>query len=493
MSRAQQIAADTFRLSHETAYEAKAEAEKKKDKYTLVLLGGAQSGKSTLLGQIYYKLGGIDKKDITAFEAEAARLGRKDSAFAWVVDQSQQERASGSTAKCNYLAMPTEKYDIIFIDTPGDCTALNHAIAGIGHADAALLVVPAELSEFQSQMKSGGPVREYLSLAFNLGLRTLLIAVTKMDLITDHAQTLFSEIKRDIGNYAQKLGFAPASIVYVPVSGLQDWNLIEINPDWEDWSPIPTTFYNALQTPNPSALLRQQGFSTAASPGELPADAGLRCTILDVDPGAAGTAVVIGRVVAGSLLPNKVLTVAPGTATVRVESVHQVHSVAAAIPFALPGDLVSLALRDVPASLAAGQVLTDSGPNRARGATEFTARLTVHDEPEDGLRPGYQALLNVHGAEIRCEVTALVNQLDRRRNTVLTMGPECLRNQQMGDVRLRPLDPVSLDLATTHSRLGMVVLRFVPPADALPPEDPDDLAEAQRIVAVGTVISIVAV
>ena len=48
------------------------------------------------------------------------------------------------------------------------------------------------------------------------------------------------------------------------------------------------------------------------------------------------------------------------------------------LPVATSVDIVTLTLENVPASLAAGHVLTEIGPNRARMVSFFVARLTVN-------------------------------------------------------------------------------------------------------------------
>lgn len=460
--------------------------------YTLVVLGDTQAGKSTLLGQLTYLLGGIDKKTIEGFATEARKMGYVNNlAYSWVSDQSQDERQSGSTARCHLLNFPTSTHRITAIDTPGARPMLRHAIAGIGHADAALLVVSAADGEFESGLRVGGPTRDCLNLAAGLGIRSLIVAVTKLDTkAPDEVQARYADIVVAVGQLGRKLGFAADSIVTVPVSGSLGSNLVIPDPDWADWYRGPTllALMNRLDV---DMLRRQQALPVVETPEKLSAVAGLRCTVLDVVRGASGTATLTGRVVAGGLRPNAVLTAAPSTASVQVDAVRLVGDPDTDRAFALPGDLVRLSLRDVPASLAAGQVLSDAEANRAQGATSFTARLTVLDHPT-GLRAGYRALLNVHGAEIRCEVGAILNRLDRRNGRVVSTAPECLRDQEMGDVQCIPLDPVSLDPAATHPWLGRVVLRFVPQEDAPPPEDPDEEPEVQRTVATGTVMSLVA-
>jgi elongation factor 1 alpha-like protein len=64
---------------------------------TVVVAGHVDAGKSTLVGNLLYQLGLISSRVIEANEREAARLGKASFHFAWVTDESSEERERGVT------------------------------------------------------------------------------------------------------------------------------------------------------------------------------------------------------------------------------------------------------------------------------------------------------------------------------------------------------------------------------------------------------------
>merc|ERR1711974_286159 len=60
---------------------------KEKTHINLVVIGHVDAGKSTTTGHLIYKCGGIDKRTIEKFEAEAKEMGKGSFKYAWVLDK----------------------------------------------------------------------------------------------------------------------------------------------------------------------------------------------------------------------------------------------------------------------------------------------------------------------------------------------------------------------------------------------------------------------
>ena len=56
-------------------------------------LGHVDAGKSTLMGRLLYDCGVIDERTIQKFKAEAEKIGKSSFHFAWVLDQTDEERS----------------------------------------------------------------------------------------------------------------------------------------------------------------------------------------------------------------------------------------------------------------------------------------------------------------------------------------------------------------------------------------------------------------
>ena len=462
-------------------------------RYTLAVFGPMSQGKSTLVGQLIYCAGKIRTKTIDTFAAESRTLiGRDTFKYSWVSDQSDVERKSRQTADCHWLGLSIIGDDYLAImDTPGNPEFIGKTIAGITHADAALLVVSASYGEFESGISQ---MKEHLNLAAKFGIKTLIVAVTKMDGIASADQKFrFDDIVKTITGSAEKVGFSRVGLLFVPVGGLDNLNILNANDQWS-WYRGPSLF-TALQSVNVSNVSMEQKLPVISKASQLPGTNGLRFTVLSVTHGAAGTADVVGRVVIGSLQLGAIVQTASGSGDMKVTSISRrmgngfQDCAAGPLPVATPGDIVTLTLENVPASLASGHVLTDMGPNRARMVSSFVARLTV--KAHDNMTTGYEALLNVHGAEVRCRIGRLLNLLNNRTLAIVENAPLGLHTNQIGDVEIIPLEPVCLDTYITHSRMGTVSIRYVPPENPLPLENEDDEPELMRIVATGQVLSVV--
>jgi len=76
--------------------EAKNEYDKRKqdgkDYINLVVIGHVDAGKSTLMGHVLYQLGFVNKRTMHKYETESKKLGKASFAYAWVLDETEEER-----------------------------------------------------------------------------------------------------------------------------------------------------------------------------------------------------------------------------------------------------------------------------------------------------------------------------------------------------------------------------------------------------------------
>ena len=58
----------------------------------LVVVGHVDAGKSTLMGHLLYRLGQVSSKQMHKYEQESKKLGKQSFAYAWVLDETGEER-----------------------------------------------------------------------------------------------------------------------------------------------------------------------------------------------------------------------------------------------------------------------------------------------------------------------------------------------------------------------------------------------------------------
>ena len=107
--------------------------------------------------------------------------GRESWKYAWALDTTDEERAKGKTQECGRGTFETETRSFSILDAPGHKHFVPHMIGGASQADIAVLVISARKGEFETGFEKGGQTREHAVLAKTAGVRTLIVAINKMD------------------------------------------------------------------------------------------------------------------------------------------------------------------------------------------------------------------------------------------------------------------------------------------------------------------------
>uniref|UniRef100_A0A670I3G4 HBS1-like protein n=1 Tax=Podarcis muralis TaxID=64176 RepID=A0A670I3G4_PODMU len=208
--------------------DVKAELEKRqggKHLLNLVVIGHVDAGKSTLMGHLLYLLGNVNKRTMHKYEQESKKAGKASFAYAWVLDETGEERERGVTMDVGMTKFETKTKVITLMDAPGHKDFIPNMITGAAMADVAILVVDASRGEFEAGFETGGQTREHGLLVRSLGVTQLAVAVNKMDQV-NWQQERFQEIVSKLGQFLKQAGFKESDVAYIPTSGLGGENLV---------------------------------------------------------------------------------------------------------------------------------------------------------------------------------------------------------------------------------------------------------------------------
>ena len=193
---------------------------KEKNHINLVVIGHVDSGKSTTTGHLIYKCGGIDKRTIEKFEKEAAESGKGSFKYAWVMDKLKAERERGITIDIALWKFETAKGVYTIIDAPGHRDFIKNMITGTSQADAAILMIASDVGGFEAGFSKDGQTREHALLAKTMGVSQMIVCMNKMDdTSVKYAQSRYDEIKSELSLYLAKVGYNPAKMEFIPISG----------------------------------------------------------------------------------------------------------------------------------------------------------------------------------------------------------------------------------------------------------------------------------
>jgi len=292
-------------------------------------------------------------------------------------------------------------------------------ITGTSQADAAILMIAAGMGEFEAGFSKDGQTREHALLAQTMGVKQMVVAVNKMDdKSVNYEEKRFNEIKSELTLYLKKVGYNPAKINFIPISGWVGDNMVERSANMP-WYKGPFLL-EALD---------------ALNPPKRPYDKPLRLPLQDVYKISGIGTVPVGRVETGTLKKGVVCTFGPIGTTTEVKSVEMHHE---SVDEAVPGDNVGFNVKGLSISeIKRGYVASDSKNDPARNTEMFVAQVIVLNHPGQ-ISAGYAPVLDCHTAHIACKFSKIRSKIDKRDGKVTEEDPKFIKSGDAAMVELVP-------------------------------------------------------
>ena len=219
-----------------------------------ITCGSVDDGKSTLIGRLLYDSKMIFEDQLAALEADSRRVGTQGEAldFALLVDGLAAEREQGITIDVAYRLFATEKRKFIVADTPGHEQYTRNMVTGASTADLAVILIDARKGVLTQ-------TRRHSYLVHLLGIRTIVLAVNKMDLV-DYDRTVFDSIVADYRDFADRIGIG--AFVAIPISGFKGDNITEASAN-TPWYEGPALIHHLETVPIETDTDQARPFSMA--------------------------------------------------------------------------------------------------------------------------------------------------------------------------------------------------------------------------------------
>ncbi|WP_010138795.1 sulfate adenylyltransferase subunit CysN [Oceanicola sp. S124] len=193
------------------------ETHQHKTMLRFITCGSVDDGKSTLIGRLLYDSKMIFEDQLATLEADSRKSGTQGEGidFALLVDGLAAEREQGITIDVAYRFFATEKRKFIVADTPGHEQYTRNMVTGASTADLAVILIDARKGVLTQ-------TRRHSYLVNLLGIRNVVLAVNKMDLV-DYSQEVFDKIVADYTAFAASIGIE--AFVPIPISGYMGDNI----------------------------------------------------------------------------------------------------------------------------------------------------------------------------------------------------------------------------------------------------------------------------
>ena len=393
---------------------------KEKEHLNLAFIGHVDHGKSTLVGHLLLKAGAIAEQ----------QLDDGENKFRFVMDKLGEERERGVTIDLAHQKFSTNKYDYTVVDCPGHRDFVKNMITGASQADAAVLVVAANDGVMPQ-------TKEHMFLSMTLGIKQLIIAVNKMDMV-DYSEDRFNEVKGEVSDLLRSIGRDPATTPFIPMSAFEGDNIKELsdNMSWYKGSPLMDELDKLV-------------------PPEKPVDLPLRIPIQDVYSITGVGTVPVGRVETGIMKQGDNVIFEPAGVSGEVKSIEMHHET---FPEAEPGDNIGFNVRGVGKNdIRRGDVAghTNDAPTVAK---EFTAQVVVLQHP-GVITIGYTPVFHCHTSQVACTFLELSKKLNPATGAVDEENPDFLKTGNAAICKIKPTKPMCLENAKEIPQMGRFAIR----------------------------------
>ncbi|MFQ3274932.1 MAG: elongation factor 1-alpha [Candidatus Nanohaloarchaea archaeon] len=388
----------------------------------LVFIGHVDHGKSTSIGRLLWDTENLPEEEMRKLEDAAEEKGKETFGFAFAMDSIEEERERGVTIDLAHKDFTSDNYYFTIIDAPGHRDFIKNMITGASQADAGVLTVAAD-DGIQPQTK------EHAYLAKTLGIDQLIVSVNKMDVV-DYAEDDFEDIKDEVSEMLQGVGYDPSEIDFVPISAFEGDNVVDEsdNLGWYD-GPTLLDALDDLEEP------------------EKPEDLPLRVPIQDVYSISGIGAVTVGRVETGDISPGDDVVFEPASTRLNkniggeVKTIEMHHE---EVDAAHPGDNIGYNTRGVGESDVKKGDVAGHADNPPTVVDSFEAQVIVLNHP-NVISEGYTPVFHVNTAQVSCTFTDLKKTMNPKTGETIEEDPDYIKQGQAAIVEITPQQPLVIE------------------------------------------------
>ena len=390
-----------------------------------ITCGSVDDGKSTLIGRLLYDSKMIFEDQLAALEADSKRVGTQGENidFALLVDGLAAEREQGITIDVAYRYFATDRRKFIVADTPGHEQYTRNMVTGASTADLAVILIDARKGVLTQ-------TRRHSYLAHLIGIRNLVLAVNKMDLI-GFDQARYQAIVDDYRTFAAGIGIQ--DFVAIPISGLAGDNISSRSANMP-WYTGPSLIEHLETVP----------FDANAAQA-LP----FRMSVQWVNRPNLDFRGYAGLIASGSVAPGDEVRVLPSGRTSRIS---RIVTFDGDIARAVAGQAVTLCLADEIDCSRGDVIVAAAAP--AEVADQFEATIVwMSEEP---MLVGRQYWLKLGTQTVTASIHAPKYQVDV--NTLEHLAAKTLELNAIGVANLVTDRPIVFEPYETHRELGAFIL-----------------------------------
>ena len=390
-----------------------------------ITCGSVDDGKSTLIGRLLYDSKMIFEDQLASLENDSKNVGTQgqDIDFALLVDGLAAEREQGITIDVAYRFFATDKRKFIVADTPGHEQYTRNMVTGASTADLAVILIDARQGVLTQ-------TRRHSYLVNLLGIKNVVLAVNKMDLV-DYSAERFYEIVSDYSHFAKQIGMD--SFLPIPISGLKGDNIVTHSENMP-WYQGPSLLAHLEEAPISDTAMQDHPFRMAVQWVNRPN--------LDFRGFA-------GQIGAGTVRPGDAIRVLPSGKTTTVKSIVTFDG---SLDQAVAGQSITLTFEDE-IDCSRGDVIVQSD-QPCEVADQFESTLVWM--AEEAMLPGRPYILKIGMQSVTATVTEPKYEVNV--NTMEHLASKTLGLNAIGVVNISTDRAIPFEAYAQNPDLGGFIL-----------------------------------
>ncbi|MBL0767582.1 sulfate adenylyltransferase subunit CysN [Sphingopyxis sp. DHUNG17] len=390
-----------------------------------ITCGSVDDGKSTLIGRLLYDSKMIFEDQLAALEADSKRVGTQGQEidFALLVDGLAAEREQGITIDVAYRFFTTEKRKFIVADTPGHEQYTRNMVTGASTADLAVILIDARKGVLTQ-------TRRHSFLAHLLGIRHIVLAVNKMDLV-GYDKTVFERILLSYRSFASEIGIT--DFTAIPISGFKGDNITALSSN--------TPWYKG-----PTLVEHLEGVEVAA---QRDVNSNFRFPVQWVNRPNLDFRGFSGQIAGGSVKPGDAVRVLPSGKQTTIE---RIVTLGGDLDEAVAGQSVTLTFADE-VDCSRGDVIA-AADNPPQAADQFEATLVWM--ADEAMIPGRAYWLKLATQSVSATVQAPKYEINV--NTLDHLAAKTLELNGIGVVEVTTDKPIVFESYADNHMLGGFIL-----------------------------------
>ncbi|MFO6448144.1 sulfate adenylyltransferase subunit CysN [Erythrobacter sp. NE805] len=402
------------------------EAHQRKSLLRFITCGSVDDGKSTLIGRLLYDSKMIFEDQLAALESDSLKHGTQGQEidFALLVDGLAAEREQGITIDVAYRFFATEKRKFIVADTPGHEQYTRNMVTGASTADLAVILVDARKGVLQQ-------TRRHSYLVHLLGIRHVVLAVNKMDLV-GYDQATFEAIVADYRSFASEIGIS--DFTAIPISGFKGDNITAAPSANTPWYGGPALI----------AHLETVEVDAAAAQGQP-----FRMPVQWVNRPNLDFRGFAGQIASGTIRPGDAVRIVPSGKT---STVTRIVTFDGDLDEAVAGQSVTLTLADE-VDCSRGDLIAAAG-DPPQASDQFCATFVWMDE--EALKPGRGYWLKIGTQMVTATVQPPKYEIDV--NSLEHLAAKTLGLNAIGVAEFATDRPIAFEPYDTSRQLGGFIL-----------------------------------